>query len=315
MDTQTSKAIALAALFTLVFAYFGATLAGGGDYSFHFEKSINGCENLGVKCEIYAPLFSWVANPFTFHENAFFFFVVFLFAFVTPMLLFLLSKNWLSVWLYFSITSYYWFVIDGIFAQGLAMILFLLVLILKDWKHQAIIVLLAITSHGSGFFLVLIAFLVKNLLSKENVSEFFDELKKKKLMKIFPCSGVFGLQRPEILSQPIDGLITTGKAFTIGNLLIPFTKILPLPYAFFGVRQALRDKDYHIVVLFFVVIVIGFWMSHRIFYLLPLILIPSLVSWFGTLNRTHRSIFLLSTLVVFGFQLYSWLNFKLVCGI
>ncbi len=314
MDYNISKAVALAALFTLAFAYFGPTYAGGGDYDFHFEKSLNGCENLDSSCEIYAPLFSWVASPFTFHSNAFFFFVVFLFAFVTPMLLFLLSKNWLSVWLYFSITSYYWFVIDGIFAQGLAMILLLLVLVLKDWKHQAIIVLLAITSHGSGFFLVLMAFVVKNLLAKENVKQLFGELKKKNFNKIIPCSGVFGLQEPEILKQPVEGLISTGKSFTVGNLLIPFTKIFPLPYAFFAFRQALRDKNYTIVVLTVITIFAGFWLSHRIFYMLPLLLIPSLVSWVETLKQSHRRIFLLSTLLVFGFQLYSWFNFKLVCS-
>ena len=162
MNTQTSKAVALAALFTFIFAFFAGNFAGGGDYSFHFEKAKNDCENLNDACEIYAPLFSWIAKPFAFHPNAFFFFTVFLIGFVTPMLLFLLSKNWLSVWFYYSITSYYWFFIDGIFAQALAMILLLLVLFLKDWKQQALMVLLAILSHGTGFFLVLITFLLKN---------------------------------------------------------------------------------------------------------------------------------------------------------
>jgi len=318
LEKDLNKAVALAALFTFIFAFLAVNYAGGGDYSFHFKKAKNGCENSNPdnqNCEVYAPLFHWIAKPFAFHPNAFFYFTVFLIGFVTPMLLFLLSRNWLAVWFYYSTTSYYWFMIDGIFAQALAMILLLLVLILKDWKHQALIVLLAILSHGSGFFLVLITFFVKNILTKENITELLDELKEKDWKKIIPCSGVFGVQQPLVLKEQVGNLITTGQKFTFGDLLIPFTKIFPFPFTFFALRQALRDKHYHILGLTLVTFAAGFWVSHRIFYMLPLILIPSLTDWVETLNPRHRIIFLLITLGVFGFQLYSWLNFKLVCGI
>lgn len=316
MKKELSKAIALAALFTFLFAFFGLQYAGGGDYSFHFEKAKSNCENQNADCEIYAPLFHWIASPFTFHPNAFFFFTVFLIGFVTPMLLFLLSKNWLTVWFYYSTTSYYWFMIDGIFAQALAMILLLTVLVLKDWKHQAFIVLIAILSHGSGFFLVLITFIIKNMVTKENVSELLNELKKEKekWVKIIPCSGIFGLQKPLILKEQVGNLISTGKPFTFADLLIPFIKIFPLPFTFLAVKQALKDKNYHIIALVIVILITGLWVSHRVFYALPLVLIPSLTNWVKTLNSKHRVIFLLITLGVFGLQLYSWFNFKLVCS-
>ena len=309
MENETSKAVALAALFTFIFAFFASSFAGGGDYSFHLEKARNDCTNLGEACEIYAPLFSWIAKPFAFHENSFFFFVVFLLAFVVPMILYLLTERWIVVWLYFSTSSFFWFFIDGIFAQALAFILLLLVLYFKDWRLQGLMVLIAITAHGHGFYLVLLAFLLKNL---------FEIGEKNPLNLLFPCSGVFGINKPVILTQEIDGLITTGKSFTVADALIPFTKIFPFPYMFLAVRQAFKDKKYVYLVLFVVALVSGFWISHRIFYLIPLVLLPSLAEWAVKLkekNVNHYYLFLLSTLVAFGFQLYSWLQFKLVCSV
>lgn len=308
MDKDLTKAIALAALFVFVFAFFGSQFAGGGDYSFHLEKARNDCTNLGETCEIYAPLFSWIASPFAFHDNSFFFFVVFLLAFVVPMILYLLTERWIVVWLYFSTSSFFWFFIDGIFAQATAFILLLLVLYFKDWRLQALMVLIAITAHGHGFYLVLVAFLFKNLL----------ELGDKDLKTfLFPCSGLFGVTKPVVLTQQIDGLVTTGKAFTVADALIPFTKIFPFPYMFLAIRQAWKDKKYIYLVLVVVALVSGFWISHRIFYLIPLVLLPSLAEWAVKLkekNVNHYYLFLLSTLLVFGFQFYSWFQFKLVCS-
>ncbi len=217
------------------------------------------------------------------------------------MLLYLQTKNWLSVWFYYSTTSYFWFFVDGIFAQALVSILFLLVFVLKDWRLQVLLLPLAILSHGHGFLLITIAIVLSNL--GPSVKSFF------------PCSGVFGFSKPLILDQPIPGLVTTGIQFNVGNALIVPTKIFPFPFAFFALRQAWKDKEFHVLGLTIVTLVAGLVLSHRIFYLLPLILIPSLVKWVSKLNQTKRHVVLFSTILVFGFQLYSWLNSKLVCSI
>jgi len=311
-----NKAIVITILFTIIFGFFALPYAGGGDYFFHFEKAKNGCENLNAGCFIYTPLFHIIASPFTFHPNAFFYFTVFLIGFVTPMLLFLISKKWEIVWFYFAITSYFWFFIDGIFPQALAGILLLLILLIKDWKIQALIVLLSVFVHGHGFFLTAVTFLSIHLWEaiKKDVEDFSF---KEKLQKIFlGCSGIFGNSRPETLDEPVGNLVSTGVEFKLGNILILFFKIFPIPYFYFSIKHLIKEKkDFHLLFITIISLIAGLLFSHRIFYVIPLVLLLALTDFYYNLNESHRKLFLISSLVMFGYQLYSWLNFKLVCSI
>ena len=286
----------------------------GADYAFHFEKAKNDCENLGETCEIYTPLFHWLASAFAFHEKAFFFFGLVLLAFVTPMLLFYLSnKNWLAVWLYFSTTSYFWFFYNGLFSQHLATIFLLLVLLTKDWRIQLGLLVLSPLVHSHAFVLVLIAIIVKHIWSilKDKFVE------KNVWRKLFPgCSGVFGKDPPEILTQPIGSLTSTGGTFNISHVLIFVVKIFPLPYFVIASYQYFKEKEnFHLFILAIIFVIQGFLLSHRIFYLVPMMLIPGLTWWASGLSPRNKKIFLLSTLLVFGFQFFSWLQFKLVCSV
>lgn len=308
------KAGVIILLFVLAFSYFGLQFAGGGDYEFHYEKSLNGCSQEDEACQKYAPLFHWIAGPFTFHEKAFYYFVLFLLAIVIPFLLFLIARHWLVVWLYFSTTSFYWFFIDGLFAQAVALILFLLVFVVKDWRLRGAILVLSIFSHGHGFFLVLIALIAIYLWQ---IIEPFLERRRilKEVFGFFPCSGVFGVNKPEVLSQPVGDLTTTGVSFTVADALIPFTKIFPFPYFLLALKELWDSKqNWHYLLLFPVILVAGFWVSHRIFYVLPLVLLHPLTDFAVRLVGWKKGLFFLSTLLVFGFQLYSWLNRKLVCA-
>jgi|TARA_R100000501_G_C2631682_1_gene128289 hypothetical protein len=290
-----------------LFSYFLGEYRGGGDYAFHFEKANQGCDLTDVACKSYAPLFHWIVGPFAAHDNSFFYFVVFLLAFVVPMLLFLITKDWIVTWFYFSTTSFFYFFIDGIFAQATAMILLLLLIYFKDWRIQSLIVILGMIAHGHGFFLLSIVFVIIN---------FFKLLDEENWLKITPaCSGAFGNNRPEFLAQPIDGLTTTGVQFTVADALIPFTKVFPFPYFVLSVWYSWKNKvNLDLVVISFVAILAGFLVSHRIFYIIPLVLLPGLVLFYRSLIGWPRLLFLFSTLIVFVFQLYSWINFKLVCA-
>ena len=302
VNQETIKAVFLCGLFVLLFSTTFKQYAGGGDYDFHREKALNGCENMGESCEMYAPLLSFIAAPFAFHENAFFYFVVFLMAFVTPMLLYAISRKWVVVWFYFSCTSYYWFFVDGIFAQATAMILLLLVVYFKDWRLQALMVLLAITAHGHGFLLCLIAFVLLN----------FEKIGSNIWLG---CSGVFGRNPPEILNQPVGDLTTMGVQFRVADGLILFTKIFPLPlFLVCGWFVWYHRRYVGLFLIALASIVSGFLYSHRMFYVVPIVCLPILVEWFYGLDENYRRWFLLVTLVLFGFQLYSWFNFKLVCA-
>lgn len=302
-----SKAITITTIFVLFFIMLFSSFKGGGDYDFHFSKAQGDCSQYR-SCDYYTPLFHWLAGPFAFHENAFFYFVLFLLAFVTPMLLYLITKDWLVTWLYFATTSYFWFFINGIFAQATAMILLLLVVYFKDWRKQAIVVLLAALAHGHGFLLCLAAFIcihfVKAFQNKFN------------WMKVLPaCSGTFGTNPPEVLNKPVDGLVTTGVQFRVADVLIPFTKIFPLPLFIICVWWVFNKKEHLDLFLISIIsIIAGFWISHRAFYILPLVLLPILVKWSRSLEPKWFKGFIVLTIIFFIYQLYSWLNYKLVCA-
>ena len=303
-----NKALFVCCLFVLIFTIFFGNMFKGGDYPSHLIKAKEGCGNLDQNpnigwttesCEMYAPLFHFIAKPFAFHENAFFYFVLFLFGIVTPMLVFFISKNWLSVIFYFTVTNYFYFIADGIFAQGLAIILLLSIFCFKDWRIQLGIVLLSIFSHGSGFYLVLIGFLIINF--------------KKGFLEngFLGCSATFGQNKPAIFEEQVLDLTTHGSALTFGEVLIFFVKIFPLPFLVFSVWYSI-NKRYKIELLLMALVcfVGGFWISHRIFYVIPLLLIPALTNFAIDLKGKTRIVFWLLVVASFVYLFGGWINFK-----
>ena len=312
MDQDTSKALIIAAVFTALFAFFATP--GGGDYAFHFDKAATGCDNLGSNCDSYTPGFHALAWVFSFHEDAFFYFVIFLLAFVTPMLLHWITKNWVVVWLYFATTSYFWFMVDGIFPQALAGVALLLILGLKDWRIQSVVVLLSILVHSQAFFLSLLAFFAVHA---------YHAFKKDGVniggAKLFPaCSGLFGKNRPEILGEQVARHTSGGYKFTYADALIVFTKIFPLPFFYWSVKHLWTErKRLDFILVAFAALVMGFFVSPRVFYVIPLALLPGLAWFYQKLSKEQKwkkHAFILLTIVSFAFQLYSWANFREVCG-
>jgi len=294
-------------LFVLVFTLFFSSYFKGGDYGSHLIKAREGCEGIEQNdkvnwskesCESYAPLFHFIAKPFSFHENSFFYFTMLLFGIITPMLLFLISKNWLSVVFYFTITNYFYFIADGIFSQGLAVILLLSLFVFKDWRLQLAIVFLSIFSHGHGFYLCLIGFLILNF--KEG---------------FLGCSATFGENKPAVLDEQFLELTSTGSAFNLGNILIFFTRIFPFPFLLLSVWFSLKEK-YRIDLLLMSMIcfIAGLLVSHRIFYVIPLLLIPALTNFAVTLKGKQRIVFWVFVLICFVYLFGGFINFKTCLG-
>ena len=228
-NKELAKSIVIALAFTLLIAVLGISVQGGGEYVFNFQKAAGDCGETN-ECETYTPLFHYLASWFAFSENSFWFFTVFLFGFAIPMIFYYLTKNSMSVWLYISSSSAFYYLIDGVFPQGLALGLCLLIFAVKDWRIQSLLVLAASLSHGHGFYLGLTAFLL-------NRAWIYAEANKFDFREIFlSCSGIFGLDRPDILDMKIDTVIgttvTVAKAYpiTITNVLSLFSKMFPLPF-------------------------------------------------------------------------------------
>lgn len=267
-----------------------------------------------MDCEGYTPLFHWLASAFSFSNHAFFYFNVILFGGLLPLILFFISKKATSVWLYYSSTSFFYYHIDGVFPQGIAILLLLIVLSLKDWRKQLLFVPLGILAHSHGVYVVLIGILASNIW----------RIHKKFGWKniLLGCSGVFGNNRPEILAEKITYPDLSGGTQVLGSgsypiewgiLLSLFTKFFPLPFWYFAIKTYLKKRRLDLLIVAGFSLVAGVAMNHRMFYVIPLVLIPGVSWYFEKLSLKKKVLFLLFTVLLFGFQLYSWFNSRWSC--
>ncbi len=316
-NKELAKAIIIALSFTLLIAFLGMGVQGGGEYKFNLLKAKEGCENEDNQqaCEDYTPLFHYLANLFSFSDNSFWFFVVFLFAFVIPMIFYYLTKNAMSVWLYISSTSSFYFFIDGVFPQGLALGICLLIFAVKDWRIQALLVLAGALTHGHGFYLALTAFLLNRTWIYIEANEFdFNKI-------LLSCSGIFGNFRPEILDTKIEeiGGLVIAKAYpiSIANILSLFSKMFPLPFWIISFWYSIKKRwrwDLLIMALFAIAFAFIPGGSHRSWYLVPYMLIPATSMFYKDLEGSDaKFLFIAFTVFMFIIQIWSWWNYKILC--
>lgn len=306
-DIQIKKAIVIALSFTLLIVVLGQGIQGGGEYKFNYLKAQDKCEETGKveDCESYTPLFHIIAHPFAFSENAFWYFSVVLLGFIIPLIFYFLTKNWFSVWLYYSTSSAFYFLIDGVMPQALAMGLCLLILTVKDWRIQIGILLLSSMAHGHGFIMCLTALIVNRVwLLITNDEDSWNNI-------LLSCSGVFGTARPETLDTKILG--PSAYPITITNILSLFTKIFPFPLYIIAFYYSIKHK-YRLDLITMAIIALVFGISsHRSWYLIPMMLIPSVSMFYMSLNKRHKLWLLGFTILTFIFQVWSWWNYKILC--
>jgi len=309
-NKELEKAIIIALAFTLLIVVLGKGLQGGGEYNFNYLKAQSGCDNVDdvIACEVYTPLFHILASPFAFSDNSFWYFSVVLLGFLIPLTFYFLTKNWFSVWLYYSTSSTFYFLIDGVMPQALAMGLCLLILTVKDWRIQIGILLLSSIAHSQGFLLCLTALIANRvwLLISSNKWSWNNIL--------LSCSGIFGTARPEILDERIAG--TNAYHITLTNILSLFIKIFPFPLYIIAFYYSIKNK-YRLDLIAMAILALAFSFlpggSHRSWYLIPMMLIPSVSMFYTDLNKRHKLWVFSITVFLFIMQVWSWWNYKILC--
>ena len=313
------KSILIASIFVLLIAFLGQDYIGSGEHTFNYMKAKIGCieEYKTQECETYTPLFHILASPFTFQEKQFWFFCVFLFGFIMPLSFYYLTKHWISVWLFISSTSAFYYLIDGVYPQALAMLICILIFAVKDWRWQSVLVLLATMAHGHGFWLGMTAFTLNRawIILEPKIKDIsFRDI-------MLGCSSVFGLNKPEILDQQvqIDAIGKLGSGayhINFANILSLFTKIFPLPFWIISIWYSLKYKirwDMFAMALIALVFAFTSSGSHRSWYLIPLMFIPALSEFYINLSFKYKCIFLIFTIGCFVLQIWMWFNYKTLC--
>lgn len=316
---EFSKALGVCLIISLLFTFLsviGLSVGKGGDFDTHFQKSKNGCGEITdadsrFRCEVYAPLLSWASKFFSFSEKSFLYFNIFLIGIVTPMLLFHITRTWVVAWFYFSTTNYFYYFVEGVYAQALAGVLVLTILATKNPFIRLLALVTLILAHGHGWMMGLLVLSVLTISEGLKKTEDWCEP-----WSFFPvCSGVFGkTQLAEAINKPIAGWTAGGETWSYNDILHLFGKIFPLPFLVLGVSYYLRFREkIHFLVIGFLSVAIGFFVSPRVFYLLPLVMLPGLAWYTEQAKPEHRHWILAASFLSFVFMFYSWANFKLVC--
>ncbi len=295
MDVSEKWAMLYIAIACLLAVNFVLPTAVGGDFQTHYIEARDGCSSIDIDCVRYAPLFRFLESFFAFHENAFKYFALIVIGVLTPLVLFKLSdSNPVAVLLFFSATSYFYYFIDGIYPQALAMLLALGILLSKNKYLDILLLIFSILAHSQGFMLSLLVLIAKNIPTG------------------FLCSGIFGNNEPSILTTP-TGLSSGGFDFHLKDILHFFTITFPIPFLYWSIKKAVANKKIGVLFLVGVSFALGFFVSPRTFYFIPLVLIPELSGWYSVQEKTNQRLFLLLLAFSGAMQFYLYWNFKTNC--
>ena len=311
-QTNLKKALAICLFFLIAFSLMPSAWHKIADFEFHLNKS-QGCTEGNESCLIYYPLLHILGSVFSFNSTAFLFFLNFLVLLVTPLVLFFITKNWVTPWLYFSITQYVYLVNGGAaYPQALSIIFLLAIFATKNNFLRLVLFLVGSLAHsqaavliGVGWFLILVQ------------EGFFGK------MFLLSCSGIFGKTVPQVLTEKVNvgvvqptQLITTSIQFK--DVLNFFARIIPFPFFLVGLLQVWYEKNIAVVGLVILLLYQGLALSgsvspSRFFMVIPLILLPSITRFYESLRPKWQHFFLFFTVLSFCWEFGSWFSYKLQC--
>lgn len=270
----------------------------------------------------YAPLFRILGHFFALDELTWVFFIMFLFAFLTPLLLVKITGSWWSALFYFAITSQFYWVIQGGFAQGLMLLFVLALFAFKDLRVRLVVFFIGLLSHSFAPFLLSVVLFI--LIINENwemIKKHFNDFRN---VVFGGCSALLGQNAVDDNSFFHETLNTStligtpvtywGQAITPWSLLTLLGKICPVFFAVpaFFKLWILKRFDLLLLVLFGVVASIQY--GTRTWYLLFIPLVIGFTFYWKDLNsKNWKRFWLLLVLAYFVFQLLMWINFNLNC--
>lgn len=312
MKKELSKAIFVIVIFLFIFSIIPANWQRTGDFNFHFSRAGGNCppEYPPESCLSYYPMLHLIGGIFSFSQQAFSNFLMIIIIFITPFILFLMTKKWITVWFYFSATQYVYLIqAGGAYPQALAGIFLILFIWQKNNYIRFFLLIVAIISHSNAFTLLLMVWLVQL---------FFENFKS--IKNIFPaCSAIFGRQEVDPIGQKI--LITTITKDGIAPISVIlkdianfFVRTFPFPFLLAAFWQLKKEKDWSLIALTLVAFYYGFAVGQaRIFLIVPLILLPSLTRFYYNLDKKWKKWFILMTILTFIINFGTWGLYKVQC--
>jgi len=289
-------------------------LENGHDYSYHLTKTMD----LGVydTQDYYPPLFHVLARPFAFRESTFYLFALVIIGLFTPIALVLVTKDWKTAFLFFGCTSYFYFFELGAYPQAMAFLLCILALRFSCWWQRIGLLMVGALTHSLGFQAVAI-FSIAAYLKEQG---FFGNLKH----LFFPsvvCSGWFPkneglatvLEKRVLIPEHHGTIWPLKETLSIGEILRFFLETTPLPFLLMGLKGLYDSKAWHLILLTFLFLVLGFF-NDRILFLIAIPMLIGLTHFINSIKSVKYKI--VFWLVVFGYGIilfFLWWRFKTNC--
>lgn len=133
-----------------------------GDGSFHYAQTI------GSNSRDYPPIYRILAKFFTFDKKSFYTFNIFLFLIIFPLVFYwFCNRKTIAIYFFFILSNFSIYTIfNGFFPAGLAIMVFLIFLKLKQWYFRVPLFILAFFTHNFSFVLFLSVWIIEFMLSK-----------------------------------------------------------------------------------------------------------------------------------------------------
>lgn len=276
-----------------------------GDFKFHYYKTRGECiEKLGRECD-YAPLFHFLAFPFSYSREAFWLFGITILGLFIPLLIFEITKSKFAVFSYFTSTNIFWFMSFGYYPLALATLMCLLAWHLKKAWQKAIIVLLAILTHSHAFYAVLLFALFSSM----------HHFKKFKMAGLILGCRKLPLAEKKIIPPDMaveHSGIGSGQGLSAGTAISFFIKGFPFPFAVFSVREMLQKKKYNLLFLF-VALFFFASVSYRVLLFASLPLLFGLADYYENANTKTKTMLKVLSALFLIIQLCSWIAMRIEC--
>jgi hypothetical protein len=257
----------------------------------------------------YAPLLRSFSGWFAWSSQYWFALILFLFAVITPLLLFQITRNWLAVPFYFFITNYFYAIVGaGLYAQGLVIIFLLALFCTKNNYVRLVLVFVGSLSHSTAPLLLVIGLIL--ILFEENYKEWYCGLYDKVLLG---CSPIFGMNTPQVLKTSLASVPGKAWSLSLGGLIGFFVKTCPLPFLFAAIIEWVKEKRISFLLLCGIAFVLSFFWNSRILLLIAPFMVIGFTNYFETLKHKKLWSIIIIIFGLFNFQQYLWVVLEVGC--
>jgi len=252
-------------------------------------------------CDQYPPVIPMVLSLISNRTDLPIYLFLIIAAVIVPLTLVKITGQQITAWFYFTGTNFYFALVStGFYAQTLAVIMTLAMLLTKRWYVRLGLLLLASFTHTSGFLMAAAFWLVLSLQEQNTEG-------------LFVCSPFFGKETPAVMNT---GLFKSAAGFqdlSLGTILAVFIKRLPFFFLIPALLSLWKKGAMAILFLFCSFFIAGIVINDRGFYMAAIPMVIGLSYYFKEQDGDYQVFIVLASIAFFAFNLIQMYNLMKIC--